>query len=611
MGEARSIDRKSSDRLNSSSSRRMQRLSEQCNAVLEHAAVIGRELTFERLQAVVQASIGGEELLALLDEAARAGVIEQTGPGSYRFVHQLMQESLLVYIGVTRASETLVVTYATADNAGKTLRGSPTIGALLRACPGLSITRVADPALSRDTWDILAPCDLMGRIAMEFSDRPDVGADQTDVRTIWNDLYESIRHEIVEGKAPHWAVRGLDERNNAGLSPNSVGRVHPHTLTTSVSQLESYAACPFQHFTKYDLRLKQREESSLDPVDVGQVHHAILEDFVATLAQEHKGFVQMNDDELLSGLDDSCRRVAARLPSGGDVSNARDAYLLRRSGAQLARILQAQRSVSGAGITRPKQAEVPFGFNIPGSLPAFELSTPQGRRVLLRGFIDRVDLAELADDLLGVVVDYKGTPGKTLDLSEVYHGLSLQLVGYLLVLAEHGRSLAGRPIRPAGALYVSLAPTYEKLDHPGQVSDALLAGTYKPRVLLAAEHFLVLDNSDDSGWSKFYSFFTKKDGTPGSLDRGDGADTSGLRAILDHTRTKLGELADGILDGDISVRPYRLGTFSPCSWCAMVGVCRFEMGLSEARFIEKLKRSEVFERLTGSARKTTSGPSSQ
>jgi len=517
-----------------------------------------------------------------------------------------MEESLLVYIAVTRASEALVVTYATADNDGKILRGSPTIGALISACPGLSITRVADPALSRDTWDILAPCDLMGRVAMEFSDRPDVGTDQTDIRTIWNDLYESIRHDIIEGTPPHSAVRGLTEHNSAILSPDSVSLVHPHTLTTSVSQLESYATCPFQHFTRYDLRLKERETSSLDPMDIGQVHHAILEDFVAALARERKGFVQMSDDELLSGLDDSCRQVAARLPSGGDVSNARDAYLLRRSGAQLARILQAQRSVSGAGITRPKQAEVPFGFNVPGSLPALELSTPQGRRVLLRGFIDRVDLAELADDLLGVVVDYKRTPEKTLDLTRVYHGLSLQLIGYLLVLAEHGQSLAGRPIRPVGAFYVSLAPTYEKLDHPGQASGAPLAGTYRPRGLLAAEHFRVFDSCDDSGWSKFYSFFTKTDGTPGSLDRGDGADAHALGAVLDHTRTRLGELADGILNGNISVRPYRLGTFSPCSWCAMVGVCRFEMGLSNTRFLEKLKRSEVFERLTESASRVRS-----
>ena len=62
----------------------------------------------------------------------------------------------------------------------------------------------------------------------------------------------------------------------------------------------------------------------------------------------------------------------------------------------------------------------------------------------LRGYIDRVDLAELADELLGIVIDYKRTRQKRLKLDEVYHGLSLQLLGYLLVLAEHGATLAKR-----------------------------------------------------------------------------------------------------------------------------------------------------------------------
>jgi ATP-dependent helicase/nuclease subunit B len=282
------------------------------------------------------------------------------------------------------------------------------------------------------------------------------------------------------------------------------------------------------------------------------------------------------------------------------LSNARDAYLYRRSARHLARVIQAQRRVASSGSARPRRVELPFGFDDPGGLPALALSTPAGRRVLVRGFIDRVDLAELGDDLLGVVIDYKSTRNKRLDMSEVFHGLSLQLLAYLLVLAEHGETLAGRPIRPMGALFVSLASQYHRVDHPAQVEsrDLDLEGSYRPRGLLLAETFGGLDRSAEaSTWSTQYNVYRNKDGGIGNIEKSDAADGADFLNTLEHTRAKLGALADGILDGNVAVKPYRLGTYSPCSWCPMAGVCRFEMGVCDVRFLDSLKRSEVFRRL--------------
>ncbi|UCF35238.1 MAG: PD-(D/E)XK nuclease family protein [Phycisphaerales bacterium] len=220
--------------------------------------------------------------------------------------------------------------------------------------------------------------------------------------------------------------------------------------------------------------------------------------------------------------------------------------------------------------------------------------------MLLRGYIDRVDLAELADEMLGIVIDYKRTRNKRLDLSSVYHGLSLQLVAYLLVLSEHGESLAGRPIRPIGAFYVSLLPQYEAVDHPSaaEIEAETFPGAYRPRGLLNAQGLQALDGQlGGSGRSQYFNVFRKKDGKVGHIDASDGAEPGDFQAILQHAAHKLATLADGILDGYVSVNPYRLKDFSPCSWCPMSSVCRFEMGLSDVRFLESLKRSEVFARV--------------
>ena len=541
---------------------------------------------------------------SMLNDDDRTVLIQggvKVGPPSRE---RVLDESLLVYVAMTRASRNLVVTYATSDNEGKALRRSPYVDGLLAACGDLTVTTIGDPSRSRETWDILSMGDLTARLVSEVRTRGGIEQDDQAVRARWNELYDSVRPSLMENATSRRALSSLGDPHQAGISPASVEHLYAGPMHTSVSQLETYAACPFQHFAKYTLKLRERAEAALAPVDVGQVHHAILEDFVGLLATRQQGLGQLNDGELLDGLQESCQRVATRLPPERVGSSARDAYLLRRSASYLARVIRSQRNVSKAGAARPRAVELPFGFDRAGSLPAMELSTPAGRRVQLRGFIDRVDLAEFSDELLGIVIDYKRTRDKRLDLNHVYHGLSLQLLGYLLVIADRGWTLAGRPIRPIAGLYVSLMPRHEVVGHPSLVSEraGTLPGTYRPRGLISADFFEALEDAQgQTGWSSFYTMYRKSDGTIGNIDRSDGADAASFQAMLDHTRSKLGELADGILDGDVAVRPHRLGTLSPCSWCPMGGVCRFEMGISEVRFLETLKRSDVFKRLTGAS----------
>ncbi|MFQ5414483.1 MAG: PD-(D/E)XK nuclease family protein, partial [Phycisphaerae bacterium] len=76
------------------------------------------------------------------------------------------------------------------------------------------------------------------------------------------------------------AMASLSERNAASLSAASVQRLYGDALRTSVSRLETFASCPFQHFLRYGLDLRERAVADLLPGDIGSVHHAILDDFV-------------------------------------------------------------------------------------------------------------------------------------------------------------------------------------------------------------------------------------------------------------------------------------------------------------------------------------------
>ncbi|MHC4608738.1 MAG: PD-(D/E)XK nuclease family protein [Planctomycetota bacterium] len=547
-------------------------------------------------------SAGSED--AILNDEDRTFLADRGLPVGTPRRQRILEERLLAYVAFTRASRSLVVTYPVADEQGRPLRVSPFADDLRAACPQLSELHIDDPARTRSMWRLMSSADLAAALVLELQSRPPLHDDDAASRARWNVLYEYVRTHDELRLSLARTCGALDNLSDARLSPEAVARLYPGPFKGSVSRLESFAACPFRHFAEYGLRLQERQTAELQPVDVGKLHHAILEDFIGRLVEGGRPLGQLDDPDVLRQLQDSCDRVEIRPPLAGALSTAREAYQARRSREDLARVVRAQRDVAALGRFRPKGAEVPFGFDRPGSLPALEIDTPAGRRVRLRGYIDRVDLAELADEMLGIAVDYKRyARGKRLDLSQVYYGLSLQLLGYLLVLAQNGKTLAGRPIRPVGAFYVGLVPAYRSVEHPDDYDQAKHSPlqTHRPQGLLDLASMDALETGYQGGASAGFNVRTK-DGKIQYADRSDASDSAGFNALLEHTRFQLGHLADGILNGDVSVAPYRLKDFSPCGWCPFRSVCRFEFGQPGLRLLDTLSKSQIIARLTAGAR---------
>ncbi len=82
--------------------RRLDRLSEDANALLQTASVVGREFPYDTLSAL-DPDGDDDALLRLIEEGLEARVIEEMDqPGRYRFTHHLMQETLLKELSTTR-----------------------------------------------------------------------------------------------------------------------------------------------------------------------------------------------------------------------------------------------------------------------------------------------------------------------------------------------------------------------------------------------------------------------------------------------------------------------------------------------------------------------------
>ena len=81
--------------------RRLNRLTEETNELLQIGAIIGRDFTYDTL--TLLGDRDEDALLKMIEEALEARVIEETEQaGRYRFTHAQMQETLLAELSTTR-----------------------------------------------------------------------------------------------------------------------------------------------------------------------------------------------------------------------------------------------------------------------------------------------------------------------------------------------------------------------------------------------------------------------------------------------------------------------------------------------------------------------------
>ena len=59
----------------------------------------------------------------------------------------------------------------------------------------------------------------------------------------------------------------------------------------------------------------------------------------------------------------------------------------------------------------------------------------------------------------------------------------------------------------------------------------------------------------------------------------------------------LAELGDRILDGEITVGPYRIGQTSPCANCQYQSICRFDVKFNTYQILAPMKREDVLKRV--------------
>lgn len=339
------------------------------------------------------------------------------------------------------------------------------------------------------------------------------------------------------------------------LPPRICGFLKRDPYFTSVSELETFAGCPFRHFCEYTLRLAEPPRYQFGPREEGTLYHGVLSHLYRQIygMQARRLRYGLSGDETVvpEGANDTrangieavpeeelCQKLVSLV---AEFINENFSRLFRTPRMEVRRraletrlwnFILKEVENQRANATRPACFELSFGRGAAkpdadsrSAGKPLAVNSEDGPLVLISGRMDRVDVFEEDEERYGILLDYKRNwHGKRADL---LRGTVLQAGLYMRAL----RDLFG--LRPAGAFYYSI--------HSG-----------RKRGVFAKEKAQRISGQGD-------------------VSRTDQASWQEIEDLMRLNSAQVAGYVERIIAGDIAVAPADSET---CQSCAFSGICR-------------------------------------
>lgn len=476
-----------------------------------------------------------------------------------------------LYLMMTKPSDRLILSYASFDKAGKSLRVSSLISELRRMFPLLKIREA-----EAEQQVIYSRTAGKEQLIAGLRDYEHTREDRRFLE-LFRSYAESPEYRELVEQLVDAAFYSYEKR---GISKAAAKALYGRILQGSVTRLEKYAACAYAHFLNYGLELMERQEYQIAAVDMGNMFHSSIDLCFKELEKQGKQVVDLTETERTSLVKACVSQVTAEYGNTILQSTARNQYLAGRIERMTERTMWALAQQLRQGDFVPSGFEV--SFSSLDDLKAMRIPLSENEELLLRGRIDRVDLYEDDTKVYVKIIDYK-SGGTKFDLAAVYYGLQLQLVVYMdAVLELEQRKYPDKEVVPAGIFYYNIKdPLVDKEDE--QTPESILGE------ILEQLKMNGLANTDDEILGHLDRVLEGEDATgkssviPAALKRGmiqpsysSVADTSEFEALRYYVRNYLQKSGREILDGSIDAEPYKDGRNSACTYCPYHGVCGFD-----------------------------------
>ena len=505
---------------------------------------------------------------------------------------QMYIQRLYLYLNMTKPSERLYLSYAKVNSDGKGIRPSYLIDTVRKLFLQLAVEYPQNRSRIEQIEGRQEGARYLAEELREYAD----GTMQEEERQDFYLMYRAYEAD-PEGR-DRLTAAAFRRYKESGLSRIVARALYGRQLENSVSRLETYAACACRHFLQYGLSLREREEFGFEVSDMGNVYHAVLENFAGKLAESNRTWWNFSEDFALKTVKESVEAYAATYGETVLYSSARNEYAITRMSRILTRTVLTLQQHLKQGSFQPDDYELSFRFA--ENLDSIHVDLSEEEKMHLQGRIDRIDVSEDAEHVYVKVIDYK-SGNKKFDLAALYYGLQLQLVVYMNAAMElEGRKHPDKEIVPAALLYYHIDdPTIET---PMELSDEQIN-----EQILAKLRMNGVVNSDPEVVERLDRYLQdksvvipvekKKDGSfsarSGILSREE------MQLVSAYVDAKIRDIGREILDGKIAANPYEKGNEEACTYCAYKKVCGFDGSIPgyEKRQLEDLDKQTLMQRM--------------
>lgn len=544
-------------------------------------------------ESVIPKKIGSEGLLSDAERIVMSELGLEIGGG--RSVENY-EELFKIYSAFTNSKKYLWVSYALADSEGNGLKPSMFIHSLREM---LNIKKMISLPLElpigQEKIMIASRRQSLSRLAHALRDYKVTGI----LEPLWQDIYNFSLAE--DSDMLKLILAGLFH-NRADLKlPKELAQVlytKDKKLRGSVTRFERFRACPFQHYAQYGLKLKERQQFNFSAPDLGQFIHATLKLFGERLQQEQKEWADISWSEAQKICDDIIMELAPKLQNEILLSSNQYQYLLKRIKRTIMKSLYRLINFAQLSEFKPIGFEKSFGLGY-DDLKPLVYSLQNGYTVEITGQIDRIDCLEYEGQKYLLIIDYK-TGNAYINLLEVYYGLKIQLLTYLLVAQNSSQKLVGQETIPAGILYYFLRNVMVTANSElteNQVQSEIDKKLKMPGWVIADVDLL---KKMDSAF-KFIKVGLKSSGEINANSRNNVKSMEEFMLLLQHIDKTLQNIGAEILDGEVGVKPFELVGNKACTYCSFKALCQFDemLDLYEYNKLPKLENDNIMAILNG------------
>ena len=532
---------------------------------------------------IVPKSVNQGGILSQFERDAMEAADITLAPGTRE---QAFIQKFYLYLNMTKPSHQLCLTYSRVDSEGKALRPSYLIRTILRMFPDMSVQEMGDleqildlstPKAAREyfltnkrspQWLALAKC------FMESEDEQI----RENSKAILDAFYYEYHHDPIS----HVVAEAIYGKNIEG----------------SVTRLESFARCAYSHYLTYGLKLREREESGFESVDMGNLYHTAVEIYSKKLAESKYDWFTVPDEIREHFAETSMEEAILSYPNLSIYATAENAHMAGRMRHIFKQTIWALTTQVRKGRFVPNEFEV--AFSKADHLDALTFDLEQENHIRLRGRIDRLDTCIDDNRMYVKVIDYKSGSTK-FDLIKLYHGMQLQLIVYMNAAMElEKKKHAQKEIVPGGLFYYHIDDPV--IEITGEVSEEeiqeAILKELKPDGLVNKEEavYRAMDDAFEQK-SDVIPVEIKKNGELSARSSVASAEEFGvLSEYVNHSIVNMG---NAIYEGTVEVSPFVEGQTSSCDYCPYKAICGFDRKIEgyQERKPRKLDKREILERM--------------